>query len=45
MFGTEEQMVPDVLLDEPVAIVTADDKIGQVRVFDHGLEFAPGTAS
>src|SRR6266403_4072319 len=37
----EQEMVADVLLDEAVAVVTADDRVGQVEVFDHGLELAP----
>src|SRR5438874_5160480 len=37
----EQEMVADVLLDEAVAVVTADDGVGQVEVFDDGLELAP----
>ena len=34
-------MIANVLFDEAVAVVAADDRIGQLDVFDHGLEFAP----
>src|SRR5205823_13982733 len=37
----EQEMVADVLLDEAVAVVTADDGVGQVEVFDDGFELAP----
>ena len=33
-------MVTDILLDEAVAVVTADDRVGQVHVFDRGLQLA-----
>ncbi len=34
-------MIADVLLDEAVAIVAADDRVGQLDVFDDGLQPAP----
>jgi len=37
-FGTEDQMVAHVLLDKAVAIMTADHRVGQVHVFDLGLQ-------
>ncbi len=37
-------MVSDILLDEAVAVVAADDRIGQMHVFDFGLQLAPMTA-
>ena len=33
-------MVPHVLLDKAVAVVTADDRVGQVHVLDLGLQLA-----
>ena len=30
----------NVLLGEAVAVVTADDRIGKVEIFDHGLQLA-----
>ena len=33
-------MVPHVLLDKAVAVVAANHRIGQVKVFDDGLEFS-----
>jgi len=33
-------MITDVLLDEPVAVVAADNRIGQIQVLDHGLQLA-----
>jgi hypothetical protein len=38
--GTEDQVVTHVLLDKAIAIVTADDWVGQIHVFDLGLQFA-----
>ena len=35
-------MVADVLLDEAVAVMTADNRVGQVHVFDLGLQLAAG---
>lgn len=40
-FGAERQVVTHVLLDEAVAVVTADHRVGEVHVFDLGLQFAP----
>jgi hypothetical protein len=38
--GTEDDVVTHVLLDEAIAIVTADNWVGQVHVFDLGLQLA-----
>ena len=32
--GAEDQVVTDILLDEAVAVVAADYRVGQVHVFD-----------
>ena len=39
-FGAEVTLVADVLFDEAVFVVTADDGIGQIQIFDHGLKLA-----
>ena len=36
--GTEDHVVAHVLLDKAVAIMTADHRVGQVHVFDLGLQ-------
>ena len=36
--GAEDQVVTDILLDEAVAVVAADYRVGQVHVFDLGLQ-------
>ena len=41
--GPEDQMIANVLLDEAAAVVAADHRIGQVHVFDLGLQLAPMT--
>ena len=33
-------MVANILLDKPVAVMTANDGIRQIEIFDHGLQFA-----
>jgi hypothetical protein len=33
-------MITDVLFDEAMAVVAADDRVGQLDVFDHGLQLA-----
>lgn len=38
--GPQDQVVAHVLLDEAVAVMTADDRVGQVHVFDLGLQLA-----
>src|SRR5215472_192745 len=38
--GAQDQVVTDILLDEAVAVVAADDRVGQVHVFDLGLQLA-----
>jgi hypothetical protein len=38
--GPQDQVVAHVLLDEAVALVAADDGVGQVHVFDLGLQLA-----
>src|SRR5918994_448684 len=37
-FRTEQEVIAYVLLDEAVAVVAADDGVGQVEILDHGLE-------
>src|SRR6266436_4787880 len=39
-FGPEDQVVAHVLLDKAIAIMAADNRVGQVHVFDLGLQFA-----
>ena len=39
--GAQVQVIAHVLLDESAAIVTADDGIGQIEIFDHGLQLTP----
>ena len=39
-FGAQHQVIADVLLDEAVAVVAADHRIGQVHVLDFGLQLA-----
>jgi len=39
--GAEDQVVAHILLDESVAIMTADDRVGQVHVLDLGLQLSP----
>jgi hypothetical protein len=34
-------VIADVLLDEAVPVVTADDGVGQIHVLDDGLQFSP----
>src|SRR6266498_1102519 len=38
--GTEQEMIADVLLDEPVAVVAADDRVREVQVLNHRLQLA-----
>ena len=38
--GPQDQVVTHVLFDEAIAIVTADDRGGEIHVFDRGLQFA-----
>ena len=38
--GAEDQMVAHVLLDEAAPVMAADDRVGQVHVFDLGLQLA-----
>ncbi len=39
--GAQHEVITNVLLDEAVAIVAANHRIGQVHIFDLGLQFAP----
>jgi hypothetical protein len=39
--SAQVEMIADVLLDKAVAIVAADDRVGQLDVFDDGLQLAP----
>jgi hypothetical protein len=41
--GPKDEVIPNVLLDEAVAVVAADYRIGQAHVFDLGLQLAPIT--
>ena len=38
--GAKDEVIANVLLDEAVAVVAADHRIGQVHVFDLGLQLA-----
>ena len=38
--GSEDQVVAHILLDKTVAVVAADHRVGQVHVFDLGLQLA-----
>src|SRR6266481_8165768 len=38
--GAHDEMIADVLFDEAIAVVAADDRVGQLDIFDHGLQFA-----
>ena len=40
-FGAERQMIADILFGEAVAVVTADHRVGQIHVFDDGLQLSP----
>ena len=37
----EDEVIADVLLDKAVAVMAADHGVGQVHVFDLGLQLAP----
>ena len=39
-FGPKDEVMANVLLDEAIAVMTADHRIGQVHVFDLGLQLA-----
>src|SRR5215813_1054626 len=39
-FSAEHEMITDVLLDKPVAVVAADDRVREVQVLDHRLQLA-----
>src|SRR5439155_11469635 len=41
--GAQVEVVTHVLLDESVAVMAANDRVGQFEIFDHRLEFAPIT--
>ena len=38
--GAQVEVVTHVLVDESVAVMAADDRVGQFEIFDHRLEFA-----
>jgi hypothetical protein len=38
--GAQQEVIPYVLLDESVAVVAADDGVGEIEVFDHRLQLA-----
>ena len=39
-FGSQIRLVSDILLDKSILVVTADNRIGQIQVFNDGLEFS-----
>src|SRR5436309_2102763 len=39
-FGPEIRLIPHVLLDESILVMTADHRIGQIQIFNFGLQFA-----
>lgn len=39
-FGAQQQVIADILLDEAIAILAADHRVGKMDIFDHGLQFA-----
>src|SRR5215471_14323213 len=39
-FSPEIRLIPHVLLDESILVMTADHRIGQIQIFDLGLQFA-----
>ena len=39
--GAQDEVIANVLLDEAVAVVAANHRVGQVHVFDLGLQLAP----
>jgi hypothetical protein len=39
-FGAEQQVIADILFDEAVSIMAANHGVGEINVFDHGLEFS-----
>ncbi len=38
--GPQQAIVPNVLLGKAASVMTPDHRIGQVQIFDHGLQFA-----
>jgi hypothetical protein len=44
-FGAQQAMISDILLDESVLVMAAHDRVGQVEVFDHRLQFSGVTLS
>jgi hypothetical protein len=38
--GAQDQVIANILLDEAVAVMAANDRVGQVHVFDLGLQLA-----
>ena len=38
--GAQDEVVANVLLDEAVGVMAADDRVGQVHIFDFGLQFS-----
>src|SRR6266545_768859 len=39
-FGSEIRLVSHILLDESILVMTADNRIGQIQIFNHGLQFS-----
>ncbi len=38
--GAQHEVIANILLDEAIAVVAADHRVGQVHVFDLGLQLA-----
>ena len=38
--GPQQEVIADVLLDEAMAVVTTNDRVGQSEVFKYGLQFS-----
>lgn len=39
--GAQVQVIAHILLDKSAAVVAADDRIGQIQIFDHGFQLTP----
>ena len=39
--GPQQDVIADVLFDEAIAVMTADDGVGQIHILDDGLQFSP----
>ena len=36
-FGSQQQMIANILFDEAISVMTADHRVGKMDIFDHGL--------